>query len=104
MVWGEGELATEVYPLAVASILAVAACLKAGRYRSSENYFSDARDEHLALGFPWSETLTRAVRNATRSTTHGSRAGSWGGSRGGSRAGRRRDPLWALCVTLFYHL
>ncbi len=67
----EGDDAAPVFPLTAASVRAVVASLKQGHYRSAENYVSDAKDEHTSRGFPWTEQLARAARNAVRSSVRG---------------------------------
>ena len=64
-------VAPDVFPLAPASVDGVATLLKAGRYRACEEYMAKAKDEHIALGWPWTDLLTRAQRRAVRSVTRG---------------------------------
>ena len=61
----------DVFPLTTASVDGRATLLKAGRYRACEEYMAKAKDEHIALGWPWTDLLARAQRRATRSVTRG---------------------------------
>ncbi len=58
-------------PLTVEALAGVGALLKAGRYRSVANYFSRAKDWHVAEGWPWTPALAREQRRATASGTRG---------------------------------
>ena len=59
------------FPLTVFSLHVVGAMLKQGGYRSVANYYSRAKEEHIARGHPWSELLQMTVRKATSSITRG---------------------------------
>ena len=61
----------EVFPITVLKIYAVGALLKSGGHRSPANYFTKAKEEHIKLGFQWSDALQLAVRKATTSVTRG---------------------------------
>ena len=59
---GEGDGAPRPFPLSVFSLHAVGAVLKQGDYRSAANYYSRAKEEHIAHGH-------LAVRKVTASVT-----------------------------------
>lgn len=59
------------YPLTAEKIDTLGALLKVGQYRSSALYLSAAKQSHVQLGFPWSEQLEQAVKNAIRSCIRG---------------------------------
>ena len=61
----------DAFPLSPCKIFAVGTLLKAGGYRSSANYFSRARDFHIASGFQWTDLLSRAVRVSIASVNRG---------------------------------
>ena len=67
--WFKGHL--EAFPITVESIEALGILLKAGGYRSAANYFSRAKDQHVAMGYRWDEFLERGARRAVRSITRG---------------------------------
>lgn len=60
-----------VFPLVVWKISCVGAMLKAGRYRSSANLVSRAKDRHIELGYDWSDSLKRTCDRAHRSICRG---------------------------------
>ena len=59
------------FPLTTFQIYAVGAMLKAGGYRSAPNFLSRAKEEHVVLGFPWSDELRLAARKTSSSITRG---------------------------------
>lgn len=66
-----GDSLPDPFPLTVDHIHGVAALLKAGGYRSAEEYLSRAKDEHVKRGHHWSDQLARARMRAARSVTRG---------------------------------
>ena len=59
------------FPLDIEKLKILGGLLFAGAYRSSGSYFSAAKAEHLRLGFPWSEPLSKEVRDGVRSCCRG---------------------------------
>ena len=66
-----GAVIPRVMPLTAESIAGVGALLKAGHYRSGEDYLSKVKDQHVAFGHPWTDQLCRAARAFGRSVTRG---------------------------------
>ena len=54
-----------------ASVLAVSAAFKAGRYKSYPTYASKAKEMHIKAGHPWTDSHALAVRKATTSVLRG---------------------------------
>jgi hypothetical protein len=63
-------------PITVEVVLALAASLKAGRYRSAKLYLSAVKLHSERMGFPTSDAVERHIKDATRSCERGQ-----GGSR-----------------------
>ncbi len=64
------------FPLDEIKLIRVSSLFKAGGYKSFKNYLSRAKDHHLALGYPWSDNLTRTAQKCSRSVLRGlARAG-----------------------------
>ena len=59
------------FPLDEQKLVRVSALFKAGGYKSFKNYLSRAKDQHLSLGFDWTESLNRVAQKCTRSVTRG---------------------------------
>ena len=64
-------VAVAAWPLTPEKIAGVGALLKASGYRSGYNYMTAAKDEHIALGWPWTDQLARAARLFNLSTSRG---------------------------------
>ena len=62
---------TPAFPLTEAKLDGVVAMLKAGRYRSAEQYIARAKDRHIELHYPWTDALARAAGRAGRSAVRG---------------------------------
>ena len=60
-----------VFPLTAEKLDGVCCQLKDRGYTAMSNYISTAKDEHLNLGYNWTEFLDRTSRQATRSGTRG---------------------------------
>jgi hypothetical protein len=58
-------------PLTVEVVLALAASLKAGRYRSAKLYLSAVKLHSERMGYPTSDTVNRHIKDATRSCERG---------------------------------
>ena len=65
------EDACPPFPLVELKLMAVAAMIKHGRYRSGRGLLSRAKDRHIELGFTWTDGLDRACRRVGRSVTRG---------------------------------
>eukprot|EP00972_Heterocapsa_arctica_P015609 2298072-Heterocapsa_arctica.AAC.1 len=63
--------AVPVFPLTAATVAAVAAIMKRGRYRSYANYLSRAKTEHLSLDFEWGPALKLEEKRSIRSVLRG---------------------------------
>lgn len=66
-----GDPFNGAFPLNEDKILRVSALFKASGYRSYKNYLSRAKDQHLTLGYEWSDHLTRVAQKCTRSVLRG---------------------------------
>ena len=64
-------LEVQPFPLTTFKIYAVGAMLKAGGYRSAPNFLSRAKEEHVVLGFVWTDELRLAIRKTSASVTRG---------------------------------
>lgn len=69
--WFGDEESSPAFPLDEIKLVRVSALFKSGGYKSFKNYLSRAKDQHLALGFGWSESLNRVAQKCTRSVTRG---------------------------------
>ena len=58
-------------PLTQEVIFKVGALLKEGKYRSSAQYFSVAKQRHREAEYPWTDALDLAVQQAVRSISRG---------------------------------
>ena len=65
------QLGESPYPLDTRKINLIGALLKAGCYRSSPQYFSCFKRQHVCLGHEWTDQLALAVKDALRSITRG---------------------------------
>ena len=61
----------EPYPLTSEKLLLMAALLKAGRYRSAQQYLYTAKREHARRGHAWDAGLTVLLGDARRSCARG---------------------------------
>ena len=61
----------EPFPLNLEMINLAGALLKAGGYRSSAQYFSAMKREHITKGHPWQDVLQQGVADAVRSCVRG---------------------------------
>ena len=59
------------FPVTTFKIFAVGAMLKAGGYRSGPNFLSRAKEQHVVLGFLWTDELRLAVQKTSSSITRG---------------------------------
>ena len=69
--WEHSGRSVPVWPLTPEKFTGVGSLLKAGGYRSGYNYSSAAKDEHIARGYEWSSSLSRAHRRFNLSTQRG---------------------------------
>ena len=60
-----------VFPITVPKLLAIGAQFKRGKYRSFQNSLSLVKDEHISLGYLWSEQLARCSTKVERSVSRG---------------------------------
>ena len=60
--WAFEGVKWAAWPLTPEKIAGVGALLKASGYRSAYNYLTAAKDEHIALGWPWTDQLARAAK------------------------------------------
>ena len=63
--------ALDPLPLTQEVIFKVGALLKEGKYRSSAQYFSVAKQRHREAEYPWTDALDLAVQQAVRSISRG---------------------------------
>ena len=61
----------DAFPLDVPKVKLLGSLLFAGSYRSAGSYLSAAKAEHLRLGHPWSDPLSKEVRDGVRACTRG---------------------------------
>ena len=61
----------DIYPLTPSKIRAVAALMKAAKYRSCPSYISHAKQDHISRGFEWTDLLGLTVKQCTASTQRG---------------------------------
>lgn len=80
-----GREEAPVFPLDEVKLVRVSALFKCGGYKSFKNYLSRAKDQHLSLGHPWTESLNRIAQKCTRSVTRG-------------LASARRSEAFDLCL------
>lgn len=59
------------FPVDEHKLVRVASLFKAGGHRSFKNYLSRAKDQRLALGYEWTETLHRVSQRCTCSVLRG---------------------------------
>ena len=69
--WAFEGVKWAAWPLTPEKIAGVGALLKASGYRSAYNYLTAAKDEHIALGWPWTDQLARAAKLFNLSTARG---------------------------------
>ena len=67
--WFKGEVPE--LPLTVTKLRALGASFKRGGYRSISNSLAVMKDEHIALGYPWTDQLSRCAKHIDRSVTRG---------------------------------
>ena len=59
------------FPLTPEKIEGVGSLMKASGYRSADNYMSAAKEEHISLGYSWTEQLAQAALRFHLSTSRG---------------------------------
>ena len=69
--WSHQGAPCDVWPLTAAKIFAVGALLKSASYRSGYNYLNAAKDEHIMLGYSWTDSLDWAAKKFTLSVSRG---------------------------------
>ena len=62
---------TPTFPITVDSLTGVASLFKAAKYRSFGNYHSAAKNEHIRLGFEWTQQLALCAKECSRSVNRG---------------------------------
>ena len=62
---------TPPFPLTPETIVKVSASFKARQYRSFKNYLYRAKEEHIAMGFVWSDLLQATITKCKRSVQRG---------------------------------
>ena len=71
--WSSRALARgfEAFPLTVATMKVMGVLLKAGEYRSAEQFFTVCKREHVLQGYTWDDALQREMADGIRSSTRG---------------------------------